>query len=207
MSPDPQSFGPADAIAQGRTTLLKRAHTLLGEPNPSSPPARDVLPEVTGLLSASLEELKIAEEELRFQNDRITASFASELAERQRFTEMFRQHPIPTLLTDSQPTVLHCNAAAARLLRLEPARCDRKPLSAFVHLAARASFREQVTRLALIDGATRFSLVLQPRGDVPIRIGATVTSFNEPGVTHRRFYWIFDPTPASAAQDSTHSVN
>src|SRR4051812_10116027 len=65
----------ADAIAQSRTTMVQRASDLLSESASQGGPG-DVLPDVAGLLGATLEELKVAEEELRYQNERFSTRHA-----------------------------------------------------------------------------------------------------------------------------------
>jgi hypothetical protein len=68
----PSEARPADAvdaIARARYTVLKRADEILGDESGIPMVERaDALPGVSALLIASLEELKVAEQELRIQN-------------------------------------------------------------------------------------------------------------------------------------------
>jgi PAS domain-containing protein len=191
----------ADALARGRLTVIKHAHDLLETDSGGSVPP-DALPRVVGLLTTTLEELKVAEEELQEQNERLLARQAIEERERRHYSELFMQLPVPALFTDPFATVLECNRSAANLFKRDASHLSRKPLSALLHVAAREQFRREIQGLRSIDGSTRMSLVLHPKGELPFRAMATVARFDDcAGDGALRFLWVFDPIPATEGND------
>jgi hypothetical protein len=120
-----------DALARGRYALMQRANTLMGNGDPSSSSvSADQFLGVSGLLMTSLEELKVAEEELRVQN----AALIEQRAENDERLRYYRQNflyaPVPILITDLFGSINEANLAAGSLFRRAPDYLKRKPLAA-----------------------------------------------------------------------------
>jgi PAS domain S-box-containing protein len=99
------------------------------------------LGEVLEHLSTSLEELRVAEEELASQNLELEAAHVSIDAERRRYRELFMEAPEGYLLTDEKATINEANHAAARLLGMSVRLLPGKPLALFVVAEDRPDFQ------------------------------------------------------------------
>jgi PAS domain-containing protein len=104
----------AVSLARGRYAVMSRASALLGGTRGDGQTEERGLQELSGLLMTALEELKVAEEELRLQNATLEAQRAG-IDERTRYyRQLFTQAPIPIIVTDPHGTIVEVNADAAR---------------------------------------------------------------------------------------------
>ena len=188
---------PADtigAIARCRYLVLKRADELLGDMPEAVDDRADRLPGVSGLLMTSLEELKVAEEELRAQN-LVLESQRGAVDQRLRYyRQLFLCLPTPAFITDVYATIREVNLAASSLFRREAAHLERKPLAALLANEYREEFRRQLGRASAGDGVRDWRLVVKRVGDVPIEVHATVARIPgaEPTATSL-LYWLLTP--------------
>jgi PAS domain-containing protein len=185
------------ALAQCRQTVLRRAHELIGGDGDTAVAPEtlaDATPGVAGLLMASLEELKVAEEELREQNALLAAGRAHEDHERFHYQQLFLLAPAPALVTDRYATILEANIAASTLFRREAQHLARKPMGALLHPAERERFRTQLSRVQSDSRITDWRLVLNRVGDVPIEVRAAVSFIMGLGPTGAGLlYWMLTP--------------
>src|SRR5579885_2421493 len=90
--PNHMTASTIDALALGRQTMLVRANEILGAGDGDA--RRDeAVPALAGLLMSSLEELKVAEEELREQNAALTERRAMDERRTQYYRQMFQYIP------------------------------------------------------------------------------------------------------------------
>lgn len=115
------------------------------------------------LLDASFEELAVAEEELRIQEEQLADAGAALVAERARYQALFEQAPVPYLTTSIEGVIREANRAAAELLGVKRLHAVGKPLSVFVPAAARQAFRRALNEIAHAEGPASFELQLLPR--------------------------------------------
>ncbi len=194
MLAETESNPTLSALARCRHTVLTRASEVL-DGSSDCPPAHraDALPAVTGLLMTSLEELKVAEEELREQNALLGAARAAEDERLFHYRNLFLHSPLPVLITDLYATILETNLAASELFRREGRYLERKPMAALVEVGQRDAFRKQVSRLAADSMVTDWRLVLHRMGDTPVEVRATVSVVPLLGATSSGvLYWLFD---------------
>jgi PAS domain S-box-containing protein len=187
-----------DAIARGRQTVLTRANQLLSVDNPVPLQERfDALPAITGMLMASLEELKVAEEELREQNAALAERRDESEHELVHYRQLFQMLPVPVLITDRFSAIREVNQAASRMFAREANRLERKPLVSMVHADYRDAFRRQLSRVADMDEPTRWQLIFNRLGDVPVVVHATVQAMPDLGAaegTHgTMLVWMLQP--------------
>jgi PAS domain S-box-containing protein len=171
--------------------ILQRATTLMHSPS-DLPFAEqyDALPGVSALLSSSLEELRVAEEELRQQNNLLIAQRAAVDERVHHYRQLFLHAPVPAFITDSYGTIREANIAASRLFRREFAQLEQKPLQVLIPVAARENFRRELARVSPEDGVSDWRFVVQRVGDVSIRVSAAVTAVPELGKDGRPLlYW------------------
>lgn len=182
------------ALTYCRRVVLQRASTLLDQPDDL--PIADraaALPNVSALLMTSLEELKVAEEELRDQGDRLAAQQAAMDDAVRHYRQLFQQAPLPIILTDRYGTIQDANIAAASLLRRDPHYLHRKPLAALVALPARETFRDQLGMM--VEGqATEWHLQLRRHGDLTVDVWATVGFVTDVGANRTGLLcWMVHP--------------
>lgn len=185
------------ALTYCRRVVLQRASTLLEQPEDL--PIADraaVLPNVSALLMTSLEELKVAEEELRDQGDRLATQQAAMDDAVQHYRRLFQQAPLPIILTDRYGTIQDANAAAANLLRRDAHYLHRKPLATLVEVPARETFRDQLGMMAE-DQPKEWHLQLRRHGDLSVDVWATVGFVRDVGANHSGLLcWMVHPRHA-----------
>jgi len=179
------------AIARCRYLVLKKADEILRDQSDFATQAQaDALPSVSALLMTSLEELKVAEEELRVQNAALEAQRATVDERVRHYRQLFLYSPAPTFVTDVYGTIQEANLAAANLFRREARYLERKPLVTLLAPEQREEFRRQLPRVT-VDGVRDWRLVVRRVGDLPIEAHATVRLVPEIGATNSGvLYWM-----------------
>ena len=186
-----------EAFARYRHTIMARAGALL-DPTVPVPAERreETLLGVTGLLLASMEELKVAEEELRAQNAALAARQAESDERYFHYRQLFACSPVPTLITDIHGTVIEINLAAASLFKREARWLEAKPLAVLLASNLRDEFRRQLKRVALRSDPTSWRLTLNRVGDTPVDAEATVSLVPSLGATKSGvLYWALRVVP------------
>ncbi len=162
------------ALVRCRHTVLQRATALLDPPTKIPLVEQfDAVPRLSALLTTSLEELKVAEEELREQSEKLMDQKAAIDEEARYYHGLFLHAPLPAFVTDRYGTIREANLAAANLFRREANHLERKPLAALLPPDRREAFRKQL-QLVTADGVRDWPLVLQRKGDLPVTAQATV---------------------------------
>ena len=151
------------------------------------------LRETVALLTVSLEELKVAEEELVQQNEELSLTREAVESSSRYFRRLFDAAPLPYLVTDVCGMIRHANHAAAVLFKRPAELLEGKPLLSFVPLDRRGTFREAINRLQLVDGAHDWRVTLLRHGDgpVPVTIDVTLARSRQPG--EDMICWILRP--------------
>lgn len=116
-----------------------------------------------------IEDLKLAVEELRQQNERLAAAHLQVDAERQRYQELFELAPDAYLVTDLVGIISEANQSASRLFRIPIEYLAGKALATYVATEDRRRFRSLLSdpaftpaarmapfRLRIRDGARRY---------------------------------------------------
>ncbi|HKH29570.1 MAG TPA: ATP-binding protein [Gaiellaceae bacterium] len=112
---------------------------------PTSDP--DVLELVEGM-RATLEELRVAEEELSRQNDELSNLQLAVADEAARYRALFELAPVPYVTTDSYFVIREANDAAAALLAVDRRFVVGKPLAVYIDSDDRRTIRAELTRLS-----------------------------------------------------------
>lgn len=143
---------------------------------------RDARPHTADdLLDAAFEELSVAEEELRVQEQQLVDVNAMLEAERRRYQTLFEQAPVPYLVTDSEGIIRDANRAAADLLGIASPHVRGKPLAAYIAPSARRAFRTEVFRLAEAGTDASTVLLMMPRRGDMRTVSATIGVARGPG--------------------------
>ena len=122
-----------------------------------------LLPELFTELNISLEELRVAEEELRQQNETLGETRLAVEEERQRYQDLFDFAPDGYLVTDPDGKILEANRAAGLLLGVSPRHLANKPLAVYVGPDSRPAFRAGLIRLQQEAAPVEWETVLRPR--------------------------------------------
>jgi PAS domain S-box-containing protein len=179
------------AIARCRYFVLKRADEILrGEPGTPVVNRADALPDVSALLMTSLEELKVAEEELRLQNAMLESQRAAVDERVRHYRQLFLHTPAPVFVSDIYGTIQEVNLATARLFRREARHLERKPLAVLLSSEFREEFRRQLPRVTT-DGVRDWRLIVKRVGDLPLEVHANVQLVPDLGATRSGLlYWM-----------------
>jgi len=178
--------------ARRRVDALLRAYPPGGEGGPA--------PGVVEELLAALEELQVSEEELRQQNESLAASELLLEEERRRYAELFHLAPGPYLVTTAEGAIHEANQAAARLLGVDAARLQGKPLAVFVAPAERRAFLLRLARFQ--EREDDWELTLHPRTREPVAVSCAVSrSAPSPGGEARLSWLLHDVTERRRADE------
>jgi PAS domain S-box-containing protein len=118
---------------------------------------------VTDEWLATIEQLQVAEEELRQQNETLAETSTEAARQSARYQDLFELAPDAYIVTDAYGAVRESNRAASALLRLPRGYLAGKPLAVFLDGDARRALRESVTRLAAEGNIEPFEVQLRPR--------------------------------------------
>ena len=179
-------------LAQQRQRLLHHAGTLLTPDDPSRLPTENV-PKITQCLATSLEELKVAEEELFDQHLKNEATRAEQERRISYFKALFHHAPTPLVLTTTDGSIRATNAAASALVMRDAYRLEGKPLTALVPAESRSEFRRQLSLVAQTGGVSNWCFTLLRHADSPIRVQASIELLPAEIVGARAFYWHIQP--------------
>jgi PAS domain S-box-containing protein len=182
----------ASTLTSFREDITHRAQTLVQAPNALPVVEQfDALPTMSALLASSLEELKVAEEELHQQNTLLLSQRAEVDAKVNHYRQLFLHAPLPAFVTDIFGTIHEANVAAATLFRREASHLDGKPFQALLPPETRETFRRELARLTPDTDVRDWRLQLQRVGDVPVRVSTSVHFVSGVGRTGAgALYWM-----------------
>jgi len=156
----------------------------------------ETLRETVALLSVSLEELKVAEEELVQQNEELVLTRDAVESSTRHFRRLFEEAPLPYVVTDLVGMIRHANHEAAVLFKRPAELLEGKPLLNFVPLDRRSTFRDAINRLQLVEAARDWRVTLLRHGDgpIPVTIDVRLAAGNHAG--EELICWILKPAVA-----------
>ncbi len=192
MSADNPS--PFPAHPQDLKRLLDSAHHAEVADWPLPP---DALPWQT-----TIEELNVAEEELRQQNEELVQASTALESERRRYHELFDFAPDCYLVTDAHGVIREANLAAARLFRHPPERLSGRPLRVYVHPDHRFGLDLLLSRLRTGEPVQGKETLIQSREavSVPVAVHASAERGDAGRIVGLRWL-LHDLTPLKEAQD------
>ena len=145
------------------TRTLREFHDHLAGHSPDGHGMGLAPDELEAALGTTMEELTVAGEELRHQNEELVRARDALERERHRYRELFEMAPDIYLVTDLHGVILEANAAATEMLNLRAGFLVGKPLVAFVPEEGRPAFRSELVQVQAADGRDRLRLRLRPR--------------------------------------------
>jgi PAS domain-containing protein len=168
-------------FAQQRQVLLKHTADILRNDTLTAKAAADEREaRLSAILVSSLEELKVAEEELVERTEAL-ARMRDELEQRIQGTrQLFELAPVCLLVTDIYGNILDTNRACAQLLKRDLPDLQRQPMARFVPQDERRSFRDSLGRVVAADGVTDWRFLLIRPTDSALRVSAAVQVLRHP---------------------------
>lgn len=126
-------------------------------------------------LEKALEELRVAQEQLVENRDRIEQMQAELTQQYERYRSLFDEMPDAYVITEPDTRITDANKAAAELLNVSQRFLVGKALSVFV-CENRVRFLQEATRAAEVAGTSEFAVRIRPRERAPLEVAARVTS-------------------------------
>ena len=158
-------------------------------------------------LSAALEQLQLAESELRHQNTELAEARDQLEAERVRYRDLFELAPDASLITDTQGVICEANRATSAMLRMERKFLIGKPLQVFIPAEERQAFRSRVLH-ATVEQKMEWRLRIQPRDGDPKHVAAAVAPIAEPRCPWAGLRWsLRDVTSVVQDEDRLRDLN
>jgi PAS domain-containing protein len=196
-------------FAQQRQVLLKHtAEVLCGEPTVVRVESDVQRAKLSAILVSSLEELKVAEEELVERTEQL-ADLRDQLERREHGArQLFDFAPVCLLVTDRYGKILEANHATATLFKRPLEFLEQQPLANFIAAEKRRSFRDGLTRVAETDGVDDWRLELVRPTDTLLNVTAAVRVVKPlgPGNNIRLFWSLTAPEPAGGGGGTTRSL-
>jgi PAS domain S-box-containing protein len=181
-------------FGEQRQRLLRESHRVL-LPAEGAPAVErlETVAKLSQVLVSSLEELKVAEEELLEQNDELARSQTEAELRLASARALFELAPVALVLTDRHGAIRQANQAACALFCRDAYALERKPLAALVPRTTRAQFREGLARLLTVtEGATDWQFTVERATDVPVVVSAAVRFVPHPALGNA-LYWSLRP--------------
>lgn len=180
--------------------LQRRAH--------ESPVQQPLMMQLLEELGTTLEELRIAEEELHQQVEALAASHQAVETERQRYQELFNFAPNGYVVTDPQGRILEANCAAAAMLNIAQNRLIRKPLAVFIATDDRRAFRSQLAWLQNGARIREWEVWLQPRNRPAFPASLSCTASRDVQGTVVGLRWLLrDISERKQAEEAVRKAN
>jgi len=129
-----------------------------------------------GLLPQALEELRVAEEEMRVQNEELGRGRLRLEAERQRYQDLFDFAPDGYLVTSLDGTILEANRAASRMLGISTRFLKKRSLGTLIALPDLAEFQPRLKALTQSGEGASPEWVVQMRRRPTDKFAAAVTA-------------------------------
>jgi PAS domain S-box-containing protein len=179
-------------FARQRNAMLRHADAVLSPVSASGlegmPP--ETIPKLSQLLVSSLEELKVAEEELLEQH-LATLSTRAELERTLAFYRaLFDLAPCSLLLTTTDGTIRLANRAVSELLKRDVYFLEGKPLPAIIPREGRGEFRQQLSRVNQIGGVTNWRFTVERYAEAAVQVEAVVQPVPASVAGANALYWL-----------------
>ncbi|MEH2042604.1 PAS domain-containing hybrid sensor histidine kinase/response regulator [Nostoc sp.] len=128
------------------------------------------------LTAEAFEELQITLEELKIASEELQATRIVVEKERQRYQELFDFAPDGYLVTDTYGTILEANRAATIHINVSQRFLVGKPLLTFIAQSDHQAFFDYLTQLQQLDRGGEWEVCLQPREKICFDVAFTVAT-------------------------------
>jgi PAS domain S-box-containing protein len=163
--------------------------------------------EERGDLISALEELSIAEQDLREQYDTLVDAHRTLERERDRYNTLFHSAPDPYLVTDRKGTIEEVNAAAAVLFGVPGSLLAKRSLADSIDATARDDFRTRLEGLIRSGRTDKWLLALESRDGRIIPVEATVAVAPERDGKESLLWLLRDTSLRLRTEETMHALN
>jgi two-component system, OmpR family, sensor histidine kinase VicK len=141
-------------------------------------------------LGTTLEELRVAQEQLIEGRQRLEAAHADLLRERERYWQLFEEMPQAYVVTEPSSVITEVNRAGAQLFNVSQRFLIGKAMSVFV-CEDRGRFLADIALFAAEGRSGELAFRLRPRERAPLDVVATV------GADPNGLRWVVRPAGVS----------
>ena len=190
-----------DSFSEAVQTLLEHVSALKQQvmEQPNAP--QTLLQVAFETVNTTLEELRVAEEEMRAQNEMLADAQETTQEWRLHYQDLFNSAPDAYLVTDLLGVISEANLSAQNLLGLSLRFLAGKPLAGFVPAGNRQDFRSLLLGMTHDSGGREYEMTLQPRKQALVAVSATVAVIQAVGGRPTGLRWLIrDVTARGAAE-------
>src|ERR1700730_7016947 len=157
---------------------------------------------------SAFEELSVAEEELRAQQETLVETHTLLEIQRNRYHTLFDLAPDPYVVTDGSGTIEEANAAASKLLGLAGAQLLGKPLVNFVDGRSRSEFQTHLKALGNGARVDKWMIETKVREGASVTVEATVSTLETRADGKSSLCWLLrDMSARRETEESMHALN
>lgn len=167
------------SLSTYRALVTRETHDIIAGRTADQPTGdADCVARLASLLVSSLEEMRVAEEELLRRSDALESQRAEIVERLATGRRPFDVAPCCLVVTNLMGMIADANQEGAELFGVAAERLKRRPLSSLVPLEERAAFRAQLNRVAIAGGVTdwRFKVLRARDMAVPVSAAVRVTT-------------------------------
>jgi len=144
-------------------------------------------------LGTTLEELRVAQEQLIEGRLRLEATHAELVRERERYWQLFEEMPQAYVVTEPSSIITEVNRAGAQLFNVSQRFLVGKAMSVFV-CEDRGRFLSDIARFAADGQSYELAFKMRPRERAPLDVIATV------GADPKGLRWVVRPVAETSRQ-------
>ncbi len=126
-------------------------------------------------MNSTIEELRVAEEEMRQQNEALAASYEVVETWRHHYEDLFESAPDAYLVTDMDGVIREANQAPVRLLGLSKRFLKGKPFATFAAEEDRQTFRQLLLEMAQASETVEREMKIRPRRREVVEVAIAVS--------------------------------
>lgn len=199
--------GETDPFAQQIQTANQRMELLYNQTQEFPWQQPQLMVECLEELRVMLEELHLAEAELRFRQEELLQARRIAEQERRRYRDLFEFAPDGYLTTGLDSKIEEANQAAANLLNAPRQQLMGELLMSFVPLQQRPTFRSMLNQLPTIGRLQEWEIELTGRSQRVFNAAVTVEVVrNEPGYPTGLRWLLRDITSRKQAEEQMRQV-
>ena len=155
---------------------------------------------------SAFEELSVAEEELRAQQETLVETHTLLEIQRNRYHTLFDLAPDPYVVTDASGTIEEVNAAASTLLGLAGAQLLGKPLVTFVDRRSRSEFQTHLNALENGARVDKWMIETRVRDGALVPVEATVSTLETRADGKSSLCWLLRDMSARRETDTAGMI-
>jgi PAS domain S-box-containing protein len=159
-------------------------------------------------LMSAFEELSVAEEELRAQQETLIETHSLLEIQRNRYRTLFNLAPDPYVVTDAAGNIEEANAAASQLLGVASKLLAGQPLVTFVEPRARHEFQTQLHALGSGVHVQKWMIETMMRDGRVVTVEATVSTLEARADGKSSLCWLLrDMSARRETEESMQALN